>query len=79
MKWIETFEANKIQGVRDYFGDKMIENTENDASEGSFDNPDLDTDEYMVDITEGMDVEGCLTPAGQPHVIMDPKPPWRGT
>ena len=76
MKWIETFKAHQIQGVRDYFGDEIIEDTEDDTSEGTFDTPYIDTDEYLVDITEGMDVEGSLAPAGQPQKSLNPKPPW---
>ena len=76
MKWIETFKAHQIQGVQNYFGDEIIEDTENDTSEGTFDTPYIDTDEYLVDITEGMDVEGSLAPAGQPQKSLTPKPPW---
>ena len=46
------------------------------ASEGTFDTQDLDTDEYLVDITDGMDVDETMADAGQQQSTLDPKPPW---
>ena len=46
------------------------------ASEGTFDTQDLDTDEYLVDITDGMDVDETMADGGQQQSTLDSKPPW---
>ena len=56
-----------------------MEESNDDESEGTFDTPDIDMDEYLVDITDGMDGEGSMAEAGQMVNMIEPKPPWRGT
>ena len=58
--------------MRDVFGDDLQDEARESDSEGTFDTPDKDEDEYLVDITDGMDVDDSMAEAGQ----IDPKPPW---
>ena len=78
-QWLGTYKAYSDQGARDYFGDNILEESNDDDSEGTFDTPDVDMDEYLVDITDGMDGEGTMAEAGQTVNMIEPKPPWRGT
>ena len=41
-KWVETFEAHRNQAEREHFGDKLAVESSNDATEGTFDTPDVD-------------------------------------
>ena len=76
-QWLETFQAYRTQGEREYFGEGVVGDTDDEASDGTFDTPDLDMDEYLVDITDGMDSEDSLANAGT-ILHLDPKPPWKG-
>ena len=65
-QWVSTFQAHRDQALREVFGDDLQDEARESDSEGTFDTPDKDEDEYLVDITDGMDVDDSMAEAGHP-------------
>ena len=64
-QWVRTFQAHRDCSLKDTFGEALRDESSDDKSAGTFDIPDKDADEYLVDITDGMDLEDSMAEAGQ--------------
>ena len=85
-QWIGTFQAYSDQALRERTNVRdMLDDLE---SKGTFDTEDVDTEEYWVDVNDGMDMEDQMAFEGiQKKDItnvsrdggefnIEPKPPW---
>ena len=59
------------QAERDQFERSNCGDISSDKSEETFDAADVDFDEYLVDINDGMDVEDVIADAG--YIEIDPR------
>ena len=66
-EWIATFEAIKMQAQREYCDWFHIRERKEEADEESSVSS-MDREEYLVDITDGMDVEYMMANAGTAEV-----------
>ena len=59
---IETFKCHVDQTRRETFGTFVL--TDDEKSMGTFDTEDKDTDEYLIDINDGMDILEVMADRG---------------
>ena len=63
-KWADTFEALRKNAMKDYCDQVCTVPLQLQDSDGSISTQDLD--EYLLDVNDGMDVEGSMAAAGIP-------------
>ena len=60
-KWVDTLECMKLQAAKD-IPDIRVPNTREEDSDGTWSSQALE--EYLVDVNNGMDIEGAMAEAG---------------